>query len=140
MNNNLKLHTGSALIADRLGMINTPGSTGWNIYAASPPNFFDYSPYAFDSSAAWQTVTQWLEQYPGRIGQRLLGNPSTCFGPYAWEGWRAHGQDLHGSVNLERCLSNGFEGLVSDSSRSQELYDLVEGAAGGLDFGHRRTG
>jgi parallel beta-helix repeat protein len=96
--NNLTLHIGSALIADRIGLFDNPGSTGWNIFTANPPNFFDYNTYTFDNSVAWQTVTQWLDQ-GGSFGDDCSTDPTTCFGPYTWAGWQAHGQDIHGTVH-----------------------------------------
>jgi parallel beta-helix repeat protein len=96
--NNLTLHTGSSMLTDPMGYFDNPGSTGWNIFTANPPNFFDYNRYTFDTNTAWQTVTQWVDQ-GGGSGDDCATDPTTCFGLDTWAGWQAHGQDIHGNAS-----------------------------------------
>ena len=81
--NTLRLHTGSAVINTVLGGSND--TTKYNLYTASPHNYFDYNSYTFDNRTASRTDHQWDWALKGGRGNET----------YDWANWP---QDPHGSV------------------------------------------
>ena len=82
--NKLVLHKGSAVLNTRVGANNN--TTKYNLYTASPPNYFDYNDYTFDNRTASRTDLQWQWALNGGPGNQT----------YNWAGWP---QDAHGSVS-----------------------------------------